>query len=77
MRIGIIGPSKMEYLDEINKKNKEILIFLAREVADSKWFKPKPIYIIRELVSGELPREANLSLKLIYISYKDLAMVLK
>lgn len=42
------------------------------EIAYSKWFKPKPVYIIKELVSGELPKEVNKSLDLRYISYKDL-----
>src|SRR4030042_4829207 len=36
MRIGIIGPSKLEFLNSINKDNKKILTKLAREVADSK-----------------------------------------
>ncbi|MDD5192900.1 MAG: hypothetical protein PHH54_07400 [Candidatus Nanoarchaeia archaeon] len=153
MKIGVIGPSKLEYLNEINKDNKKILINLAKEVADSgneivicpdkgsvseffgkeyikskgkkiyevvplddkefglswvnldlgenincgtwrnqpeklneetdillcvgyavgvlaeiayaKWFKPKQIYIIKELVSGKLPKEVDiLNLKL-------------
>ena len=42
------------------------------EIGYSKWFKPKPVYIINELVSGELPKEVNRSLDLRYISYKDL-----
>ncbi|MEK6935883.1 MAG: hypothetical protein AABW67_03780 [Nanoarchaeota archaeon] len=165
MRIGIIGPSKLEYLDEINKDNKKILNILAKDVAKSrneivivpdkgsvseffgkeyiknkgkkvyemvplddkefglswmnldlgehincgtwrnqpeklneetdillcvgyavgvlaeiaysKWFKPKPIYIIKELVSCELPKEVERSLKLKYISYKDINKFLK
>ena len=165
MRIGIIGPSKLEYLNEINKNNKKILIGLAKEVAESgneivivpdkgsvseffgkeyiknkgkkmyevvplddkefglswmnlnlgekincstwrnqpeklneetdillcvgyavgvlaeiaytKWFKPKPVYIIKELVSGKLPKEVDKSLKLKYISYRDINKFLK
>ncbi len=42
------------------------------EIAYSKWFKPKPVYIIKELITGELPEEINKSLDLRYISYKDL-----
>jgi len=42
------------------------------EIAYSKWFKPKPVYIIKELVSEELPKEFNKSLNLIYLPYKDL-----
>lgn len=48
------------------------------EIAYSKWFNPKikskspkPIYIIRELVSCQLPREVEKSLNIKYISYKD------
>jgi len=41
------------------------------EIGYSKWFKPKPVYIIKELVSGELPKEINESLDLRYVSYKD------
>jgi len=47
------------------------------EIGYSKWFKPKPVYIIKELVSGELPKEVNRSLDLIYISYKEFKRVLK
>jgi len=46
------------------------------EIAYSKWFpkgeKLKPIYIIKELISKELPSEATKKLDVKYISYKDL-----
>ena len=42
------------------------------EIAYTKWFKPKPVYIINELVSGKLPKEVNESLNIKYVSYKDL-----
>jgi len=42
------------------------------EIAYSKWFKPKPVYIINELVSGKLPKELERSLNLKYVSYKKL-----
>lgn len=42
------------------------------EICYSKWFKPKPIFIIKELVSSELPIEVNQSLDLRYISIKEL-----
>lgn len=45
------------------------------EIAYSKWFKPKPVFIIEELVSGKLPSEIKLNLK--YISYKNLREELK
>jgi len=165
MRIGIIGPSKISYLDEINKDARKIIEELAKIVADSrneiivvpdkgsaseffaqeylkhkgkkvyevvplddkefglswmnldigehincktwrnqpeklneetdcllcigyavgvlaeiaytKWFKPKPVYIINELVSGKLPVEVEKSLKLKYISAKELKKELK
>jgi hypothetical protein len=47
------------------------------EIGYSKWFKPKSVYIIKELVSGELPKELNRSLNIKYISYKDLKKFLK
>ena len=47
------------------------------EIAYTKWFKPKPVYIIKELVSAELPKEVNRSLDLKYISYKDTKKFLK
>jgi hypothetical protein len=42
------------------------------EIAYSKWFKPKQIYIINELVSGKLPVEVERSLKLKYVSAEEL-----
>lgn len=43
------------------------------EVGYSKWFKPKTVYVIKDLVSSELPRELNRSLKIEYISYRELS----
>lgn len=165
MRIGIIGPSKISYVEEINKNAKEIIASIAKfvsetnaeivvtpdkgaaseffakeytqnngkkvyeviplddkefgysyvntqlgeiincgtwrnqpeklneecdificigyavgvlcEIAYSKWFSPKTIYIIQELVSCELPKEVNKSLDLKYISLSELKKVLK
>jgi hypothetical protein len=45
------------------------------EIAYSKWFKPKTVYIINELVSGKLPRETEKSLKLKYISFNDMGEI--
>jgi hypothetical protein len=42
------------------------------EIAYSKWFKPKPINIIKELIDGEFPKSAVKKLNLKYISYKKL-----
>jgi len=47
------------------------------EMGYSKWFRPKPIYIINELVSGKLPMEFEKSLKIKYISVNDLDKELK
>jgi hypothetical protein len=41
------------------------------EIAYTKWFKPKPVYIIKELISGKLPKELEGSLNLKYISLDD------
>ena len=41
------------------------------EIAYSKWFKPKAVYVIKEFISQELPRESIKKLHLEYISYKD------
>lgn len=42
------------------------------EIAYSKWFNPKPIYIINELISGKLPKEIERSLDLRYLSYEEM-----
>ncbi len=42
------------------------------EIAYSKWFKPKPVKIIKELVSGKLPWDSVKKINLEYISYKKL-----
>lgn len=43
------------------------------EIGYSKWFHPKPIYIIKELISGKLPEEIEKSLDLRYISIDELS----
>jgi len=47
------------------------------EIAYSKWFKPKKVYVVKELVCGELPKELNRSLKIEYISFKNFGKELK
>lgn len=42
------------------------------EIAYSKWFNPKPIYVIKEMVSEELPEEINKRLDLRYVTVSDL-----
>jgi hypothetical protein len=46
------------------------------EIAYSKWFKPKTIYIIKELISQELPSEINERLDIKYVSINDLKDIL-
>ena len=47
------------------------------EIAYSKWFKPKPVYIVKKLVSGKLPVEVEKSLKLNYVSLAELGKILR
>jgi len=47
------------------------------EIAYSKWFKPKPVYIIKEFVSEKLPKEFDQSLKLSYPSIFEIEKILK
>ena len=47
------------------------------EIGYSKWFKPKPIYIIKEMGSCELPSEINNSLKIKYVSIFEIQEELK
>jgi len=44
------------------------------EICYTKWLKPKPIFIINELISKKLPEELNRSLDLRYVSYKKLKL---
>ena len=46
------------------------------EIAYSKWFNPKPILIIKELITTQLPKELK-KLDLRYVSYKDIEKELK
>jgi len=42
------------------------------EISYSKWLRPKPVFIIKEFISVELPKELNRSLDLRYVSYQNL-----
>jgi hypothetical protein len=46
------------------------------EIAYSKWFNKKPIYIVKELVSGKLPKEVEKGLDLRYVSYKKIGKII-
>lgn len=62
------------------KLNEETQIFVCLgyatgvliEIAYSKWFNKKPVFIIKELVSKELPKDAIRGLDLRYISIDEL-----
>jgi len=47
------------------------------EIGYSKWFKPKSVFLINELISAKLPEEINKSLDLRYISFSDFEKELK
>lgn len=47
------------------------------EIGYSKWFKPKPVFIIKELITQKLPSEINKSLDLKYVSVKEFKEELK
>ncbi|MAH03615.1 hypothetical protein CMI39_02400 [Candidatus Pacearchaeota archaeon] len=48
------------------------------EIGYTKWFKKKPVYIIKELAEGEkLPKVIEKSLDIRYISIKDISEELK
>ena len=44
------------------------------EIGYSKWFKPKPIYLINELISEQLPKEIEGSLNLNYVNCDKLKL---
>lgn len=66
--------------EKLNEES-EILICIGyaagvlAEIAYTKWFRPKPVFIIKELVSGKLPEEVKLDLR--YVSIEDLEEELK
>ena len=47
------------------------------EIGFSKYYNPKKIYIIKELISQQLPEEVNKSLDIEYIQIEDLGNILK
>jgi len=47
------------------------------EIGFSKYNNPKKIYILKELISNELPEEVNQSLSIEYIKIKELENILK
>ncbi len=47
------------------------------EIAYSKWFRKKTVYVIKELVSEELPKDSVRDLDIKYISYKDVELIFK
>ena len=47
------------------------------EICYSKWFKKKLVYIVKELISGKLPKEIEKDLNLKYVSVEEVGAVLK
>lgn len=47
------------------------------EIAYTKWFKPKPVYIVKKLVTRKLPVEVEKSLNLKYVSLSELKKLLR
>ncbi len=47
------------------------------EIAYSKWFRPKPVYIVKKLVSKKLPLEVEKGLRLEYVSFAQLNKIFK
>ena len=46
------------------------------EIGFSKYYNPKKVYIVKELISERLPEEINQSLSIVYINLKDLSKLL-
>ena len=47
------------------------------EICYSKWFKKKPVYILKEFIDSELPKELEDSLNLKYLSIDELGKKLE
>ena len=78
----IISCSKWENQPSIFNKNCELIIcvgygaMVLSEIGYSRYYNPKKIYVIKELVTAEMPREVNESLEIEYVSIKDLSNIL-
>jgi len=46
------------------------------EIACTKHYNPKKIYVIKELITAELPRELNETFDIEYINHKNLDKIL-
>lgn len=44
------------------------------EMAYSKWFNKKPVYVVKEFISAELPEEATESLDVRYVSIDEIKL---
>ena len=44
------------------------------EIAYSKWFNKKPVYVVKEFISAELPDEATESLDVRYVSIDEIEL---
>jgi len=74
----IISCSKWENQPSTLNKSCDLFIcvgygaMVMAEIGFSKYYNPKKIYIIKELITSAMPKEVNESLDLEYISIKDL-----
>lgn len=79
----IISCSKWPFQPSEFNKQSDLMICLAyggmvmAEIGCNKYYNPKKIYIIKELITSELPKEINDTLNVYYISYKDINSILK
>jgi hypothetical protein len=64
-------------------RNSDLMICLAyggmvmAEIGCTTYYNPKKIYVIKELITAELPKELNETFDIEYISYKALEKILK
>jgi hypothetical protein len=77
----IISCSKWENQPAEFNKQSDVMICLAyggmvmAEIACTLHYKPKKIYIIKELITSVLPKELNETFNIEYISYKDIGKI--
>ncbi len=79
----IISCSKWENQPTAFNKNCELIVCIGygamvlTEMGCSRYYNPKKIYVIKELVTEEMPREVNESLDIEYVSIKDIDKKIK
>jgi len=74
----IISCSKWENQPSVLNANSNLLIcvgygaMVMAEIGYSRYYNPKKIYVIKELITAKLPKEVNESLDIEYLSVVDL-----